>query len=565
MAINNGTEVVTATRSGTGWTIDVTNANLSTDLTVKDFIIEFDSTVQPNSNFTKSSSTLITYNGSAIGSTLVAVYRDTPVQRIQEVTYADRITSTLWENEFNRMHRILSELGKTIRLDSSPIPSDDSTKAATTAWVRDLVGSPDSIRTIDFIDPGLSEIGKPEDGTIFFVIAAGQTSLNDGNGGIIYWDEDDTTSTVDNINVWQVDGNNANGRWKRISLKQSVVKVSQNLAQAENSDIVPATSWVNNRSADIAKVMNGRLSNHVSDIILSNLDEVNGRYSNNVLYLHRWNGDHIALLNPSSNEWVLFTLPATPISISTAGLYDALKPHDVFAFATGGNVQLQLVKWASQTARDISLTRVDGVLCKDGDTGKRYLGTLLLNGGSQVEVGFNDTSQSNSYNAVYLRNAYNQLPCYCYNRRGQAIFESLTTTGVAANHPNSLSVGFINGIAGQSYNDPLAINVTVEMQERIEIQTMGTGGTVVNAVMRTWDLISNDSFGNVNHSGRSYERFTAAGQETTMMLLENIQARYRAGRNLYGISMQITGNGSTNPTARLYYPATSIKISDLTW
>ena len=229
--VDNSTQSVSVTRSGVGWTVDVTNCNLSTDLTVKDFIVEFSGIVQSNSNFTKTSSTLLTYTGGSISSTTVTVFRDTDVARVQEVTYADRITSSLWENEFNRIHRILSESNAFIRLDESPVSTDDSKKVATTEWVRDLVGTADSVSILDTIDVGLVAEGKPDGGTVRIVVVQGKTTSDDGRGGLFWWDESDTTTTADNIDVVLVDSNSANGRWKRLHQRIEALQVNDTLAE----------------------------------------------------------------------------------------------------------------------------------------------------------------------------------------------------------------------------------------------------------------------------------------------------------------------------------------------
>ncbi|MGH2412116.1 MAG: hypothetical protein ACRDEA_00115 [Microcystaceae cyanobacterium] len=128
MAIDNSTTQVVVIRSGTGWTVDVTPCNLTTDLTIKDFTVLFDGVSQSLASFTKNSTVLITYGGGSIGSTTVTVRRDTPIARIQEVVYGDRLQSSLWENEFNRVHRVLTEI-------------DQFGTAATTISVSDLAYS----------------------------------------------------------------------------------------------------------------------------------------------------------------------------------------------------------------------------------------------------------------------------------------------------------------------------------------------------------------------------------------------------------------------------------------
>lgn len=229
--LDNSTEIVTSTQSGTGWSVDVTDCNLSSDVGQKDFLVYFNDVVQSNTVFTKTSSTTVTYTGSSIPSTSVTVVRDTPTIRIQEVIYGDRFTSSLWENEMNRIHRILFDLdvqkSNQIATDFSGIvtvetPSllDDSQRVANTEWVRDILAdfaqsSDVTVLNARFIS-NLLLLAKPDTGTRTIVILEGYSVNGDGGGGAFYWDEADTSTTVDNGTVFTVAGSSSNGRWKRI-------------------------------------------------------------------------------------------------------------------------------------------------------------------------------------------------------------------------------------------------------------------------------------------------------------------------------------------------------------
>lgn len=108
--VDNSTQVIISTESGTGWSVDVTNANLDPLLTLKDFIVKFDGDVQNNADFTKTSQTIITYNGVALGSpTEVVIARDTPNDRVKCLTFGDRLQSAEYEAEFNRVHKLINE------------------------------------------------------------------------------------------------------------------------------------------------------------------------------------------------------------------------------------------------------------------------------------------------------------------------------------------------------------------------------------------------------------------------------------------------------------------------
>lgn len=109
VAVDNSTQIVTSTETGTGWSIDVTACNLDPDLTLKDFTVKFDGVVTSNTDFTKTSVTLLTYSGVAIPSTSVSVIRDTPNDRVYCVQFGDRLQSSTYEAEFNRVHKLINE------------------------------------------------------------------------------------------------------------------------------------------------------------------------------------------------------------------------------------------------------------------------------------------------------------------------------------------------------------------------------------------------------------------------------------------------------------------------
>ena len=99
------TAAATDTKSGTGWTIDVTACNLSTDLTEKDFVVLFDDVSQSVADFTKTTSTTLTYTGSSIPSTSVEVRRSTPEDPYRLINYRDQFSSDDWNRELERISR----------------------------------------------------------------------------------------------------------------------------------------------------------------------------------------------------------------------------------------------------------------------------------------------------------------------------------------------------------------------------------------------------------------------------------------------------------------------------
>ena len=100
----------------------------------------------------------------------------------------------------------------------------------------------------------------------------------------------------------------------------------------------------------------------------------------------------------ASDQTAKTTIYYTPFIHSLIGLYDTAnliwtahpfterslalgtlvsgKNYDVFAVLTSGAVAIEALVWTSDSARATALVAVDGVLCKTGDTSRRYVGTF---------------------------------------------------------------------------------------------------------------------------------------------------------------------------------------------
>lgn len=100
---------VVVSRSGTSWTVDVTACNLSTDLTLKDFVVLQAGSLVGNTNYTKTTPTVLTYTGVSLGTTTIEVRRKTPDTPIQIVAFAQRFSSGDFNNEVDRVTRRAEE------------------------------------------------------------------------------------------------------------------------------------------------------------------------------------------------------------------------------------------------------------------------------------------------------------------------------------------------------------------------------------------------------------------------------------------------------------------------
>jgi len=129
-------------RSGTGWTIDTTLANLDADTLLKDFVILFGTVVQSNTLFTKVSAVSVRYDGSSIGTTTVQLRRRTPIDPANVVLYGERFSSAVWNREVNRVSRRAAEyesFGIGSIGDVTGVPSNS---AYGIAWSTDTIFAP---------------------------------------------------------------------------------------------------------------------------------------------------------------------------------------------------------------------------------------------------------------------------------------------------------------------------------------------------------------------------------------------------------------------------------------
>lgn len=89
------------------------------------------------------------------------------------------------------------------------------------------------------------------------------------------------------------------------------------------------------------------------------------------VYMVPYKGNKISLFNGSA--WVV--RESAEINIALAGLTVG-RPYDVFCYDNIGVPTLELLAWASTTARATPLTTQDGIYVKSGDATRKYLGSF---------------------------------------------------------------------------------------------------------------------------------------------------------------------------------------------
>ena len=142
MAFTITTAAVNAVRSGTSFTIDITAANLSEDLSTKDFLVldQTNEVTLSNVNFTKTSQTILTYSGADIGTNIsLEVRRNTPVERFQIQQFGNKFDSSTYNEETDR---ILGKIFEIVLFGAGAteffIPTPQNQAYAAT-WATDLV------------------------------------------------------------------------------------------------------------------------------------------------------------------------------------------------------------------------------------------------------------------------------------------------------------------------------------------------------------------------------------------------------------------------------------------
>lgn len=105
---------ISTTRTGTGWTVDVTSLVLSTNLGFKDFYVKVNGVLSPLVNYTKTNPTLITYTGTSLAaSTPVVVFRDSN-RLVDDLAYGDINSSAALNLRTTQVELVLEDLRQMI-------------------------------------------------------------------------------------------------------------------------------------------------------------------------------------------------------------------------------------------------------------------------------------------------------------------------------------------------------------------------------------------------------------------------------------------------------------------
>jgi hypothetical protein len=221
------------------------------------------------------------------------------------------------------------------------------------------------------------------------------------------------------------------------------------------------------------------------------------------LYYTPYTGNYIGFLDGSI---LTFSEPSLLVIV-----YTASKPYDIWIYNDSGTAKLESTVWTNTTTRATALARTNGVLHKNGDTTRRYLGTIYINGtGGQIDNTITSRCIWNYYNRVTASLYVRENTGHSYNGAARKWNNSDTNnllgfvTGV---QEDTLSISLnavLNAGADASscivepYLDGAFLNVTY--LANYNIQKIIAGSTTVSAVSAGYHTIQTYELGNHNSS-----------------------------------------------------------------
>lgn len=190
----------------------------------------------------------------------------------------------------------------------------------------------------------------------------------------------------------------------------SLVKINKNFAELDAAICRSGNAldeFANTVGSNLLQwIMNCRLSLHAT-----NSEPRVDIKNSNMIYLHPYKGNYVALWNAGAKKWELKLLK----DIISRDLNDckAETSYDIFLYHDGTNFQIELQEWSNQAVGSTPppLSEQNGVRVKPSEANKRLIGCLHTNNTCTAEMSFGKTPASGgSYPKLWLWNAYNQIP-----------------------------------------------------------------------------------------------------------------------------------------------------------
>lgn len=224
------------------------------------------------------------------------------------------------------------------------------------------------------------------------------------------------------------------------------------------------------------------------------------------LYFTPFQGNQIDLY--TGGLWQRFTFSELSIAVPATTNTD----YDVWIYNNSGTPAMELLVWASTTARATALTTQDGVLVKSGDATRRYVGTFATSGAS------GKTEDSDSSRLVW--NYYNRVlrPLSCNDSTNSWTYSSSTIR--QANGSTSNQVNYVIGVAEDTVHGFLLVSAQGNSTATDAVCGIGINSTTTNSAQTTMGAMQVASTGTVALQA-SYNGIPSIGSNQMIWLESN--------------------------------------------
>lgn len=246
------------------------------------------------------------------------------------------------------------------------------------------------------------------------------------------------------------------------------------------------------------------------------------------VYLTPYKGNQIALYNGSTWDLYPFTERTLAVPATTSTMYD------VFIYDNTGTLTLEAVAWTNDTTRATALAVQNGVYCKTGALGHRYLGSFRTTGSSgQTE---------DSLAKRYVWNYYNRVLRPMQVLEATASWTYSSTAWRQANNSTSNQLDFVVGVSEDAVSATSRSSVTNSTSTaRSCYGGIGLNSTSSLATGAMFNQVVATSAGQLPSTG-TFLRLVPAGRNTLVWLEQGAGADTQTWYGTIGASNGIFGS-----------------------
>jgi hypothetical protein len=408
------TSNVSGNFTGTGWTINVGACNLDPSLSIIDFLPFISGTPVSPSLFQKTSQSVLTYIGSALGSnTPVVIQRKTPTSVLKVAAFGARIASSDWNAEMDRRQRLSEEYALNgvgpSSLVTVALPQD---AAFGVAWSGDTIFPPTRNSVYNW-GVTLAPLASP---TFTGTPKVPTQSTADSSTNAA------STAYVQNNLV------NYAGLASPVFTGNPTCNTQ---VVTDKSTKIANTDYVQRALGQYARVNGGRLTLVSGKPVM---DSYPGNAS--TIYFTPYLHNEVALYD-GSTQWQVIQF--AEVSLALSGLTTG-KNYDVFIYNNAGTVTIETSVWTDDITRATALVRQDGVLVKSGATTRRYVGCFRAISATQTRV-----TLAAGVGSCLLQNCDNKVPISIYVQDTTVFWTYNSQTWRAANANSNYRLDVISG------------------------------------------------------------------------------------------------------------------------